>query len=1298
MVKDYLINKFIPYFRKAVLITIIFAVIFNLLFWNIALAKKIEISDKDVERIKTGLDIVQTFANIAISDDKIKTALDTVIGGGEAGTDVTYGLLVLSTMNEMELIDMVVSQRFKTEATDYFNRVIDERTNLINYWKGVGFDLPRVLSGGITGPMSALTLNSFSIENNVLQIFLSVRNIAIVQMYNGLWGYFDYRRSNYSHDEAWQNAKDLMRWFVESEDIDYLKSLPFGRLNPVVRIDNTVNQLESRFAELWDKWGPYTDRFGVTEAAKRQFRDEMGKIVLEAVEQQVLVEKKEEPSLLERLERIAGSLTAKLSEITGDIWNTIKSTISQFNPFGPAAIVQPSPPPPKAAAGEQPEEKPATETKSPAAETAEDRPLQTPDLAPEQESLAELQKMLDDAAEQIDVLAQKLAVLTAAQKQKTEKEKEEIDEEEVEELEEEEEKEFEGCQDGQINLNSASKEDLMEIIQIGSARADQIIELRKEKLFWSVNDLSRVSGIVLGGSRLEQIIQQGLACAAHPDDTSFEPFKKQVVPPGGRKSPPAPEEETLICKPGSINVNTASQEELEKLAGIEETLALRIIEEREKEPFYSLNELTRVYGIGEKTVENIKNQGCAYVDIEKPEEEEEEEKEEEEKEEEKEAEPLEITFNPDKIQTKLEFTLSWSIETKTTPSNLEGFVVQYELISPSEVEATVPQYQDEEDNWLDGWPVELSLQTTSLNVRGTDGYIYLFTITAIDEDKNKIASAQAQTEISLPKAFLQNPSFEEGEDSDARYWTQDPTAGATIRADEQARTGQWSMKQVQVTTSYGREFISYPLMIDPGETYTFGGWYYLADPGTGEGPERDWAFVEIRWLDENREFIDRDPGTGTRLAAFEQWTKFELTATAPTEVAYAQLRVRAKRDSGTPRTDVYWDDMFIEKVFFQTPILSTIADGFPSGLTIANNGRKIARASNGDLYVVYFRDSKIFLSVSGDNGVNWSEIPVTPEEEFEQKEPSIAIDSKDNLHIVWQGKDENGIYQIFYRKYNSSLEIIEDLSLTNNKSFHQEIPVIAIDFNNNPHIIWAKAEDVVINCPDIFRKIGLIYAVKNENNWQIQEVNLGGSEKIIYSFNLAIDNQNNLHLVRRTIKQSSSLIAYQKYSSSWQATQYLYAEAASFASLAIDINDTFHIVWNDRKGISYKIHPFFNESFVWGNNCETGTDNQVYCFYKESQILLKVPLNYSVQPVISLDSNGIAYLVWSQFLPSEQRNRIHFQRYPDPWETPQILETENSQFNQLYPNLLWSFTNQPETGFAFIFYEGTELKFTAVKI
>lgn len=65
-----------------------------------------------------------------------------------------------------------------------------------------------------------------------------------------------------------------------------------------------------------------------------------------------------------------------------------------------------------------------------------------------------------------------------------------------------------------------------------------------------------------------------------------------------------------VCQTGSVDINFASSENLERLSGVGGTTAQNIINLR---PFNSVDDLIHVSGIGETTLENIKNQGLVCI-------------------------------------------------------------------------------------------------------------------------------------------------------------------------------------------------------------------------------------------------------------------------------------------------------------------------------------------------------------------------------------------------------------------------------------------------------------------------------------------------------------------------------------------------------------------------------------------------------------------------------------------------------------------------------------------------------------
>jgi competence protein ComEA len=166
-----------------------------------------------------------------------------------------------------------------------------------------------------------------------------------------------------------------------------------------------------------------------------------------------------------------------------------------------------------------------------------------------------------------------------------------------------------------INLNQAGRAELLQLPGVGEGLAGRIEEYRDEHGgFRSVDELIHVHGV--GKTTLERLRPW---LAVEEFDEGEEEFpapaprtgarqagaEKKDKPGGmGAKSGGPSAKVAQIKQP--IDVNRATAAELQQLPGIGPKMSQRIIDERAKAPFKSVDELRRVSGIGAKTLEKLK--------------------------------------------------------------------------------------------------------------------------------------------------------------------------------------------------------------------------------------------------------------------------------------------------------------------------------------------------------------------------------------------------------------------------------------------------------------------------------------------------------------------------------------------------------------------------------------------------------------------------------------------------------------------------------------------------------------------
>jgi competence protein ComEA len=143
-----------------------------------------------------------------------------------------------------------------------------------------------------------------------------------------------------------------------------------------------------------------------------------------------------------------------------------------------------------------------------------------------------------------------------------------------------------------LDLNSATAEQLELLPSVGPVRAAAFLEWRAvHGRCVSLADLAAVPGF---GTATLATLEGRAWCGSHDGAAT----KLTAAGPA-------------VVRPGTIDVNTASVDELQRLPGIVEARARAIVDDRERNgPFASCAELVRVPGIGPATVANL-DRTCA---------------------------------------------------------------------------------------------------------------------------------------------------------------------------------------------------------------------------------------------------------------------------------------------------------------------------------------------------------------------------------------------------------------------------------------------------------------------------------------------------------------------------------------------------------------------------------------------------------------------------------------------------------------------------------------------------------------
>lgn len=217
--------------------------------------------------------------------------------------------------------------------------------------------------------------------------------------------------------------------------------------------------------------------------------------------------------------------------------------------------------------------------------------------------------------------------------------------------------------------------------------------------------------------------------------------------------------------------------------------------------------------------------------------------------------------------------------------------------------------------------------------------------------------------------------------------------------------------------------------------------------------------------------------------------------------------------------------------------------------------------------------------------------------------PSIAVDSRNTVHLVWND-DTPGNEEIFYTHKSTGGIWLTPTSITDTQAFSR-FPCIVVDRNNTVHLAWQQS---------VGAGWKILYTYKDTGNiWAVPET------ISVYGLSLrpvlAVDNDLGLHLFWMEGFSGEDCryhYAYKPYGGQWQI-RYLFTTVIAQYEMKVDSRNGVHVVLDPHSEIYY---------------VEKRTDG----IWSDTVRISHSPTDWqlSMSPSLETESDGSLDIVWSE--------------------------------------------------------------------
>jgi hypothetical protein len=275
--------------------------------------------------------------------------------------------------------------------------------------------------------------------------------------------------------------------------------------------------------------------------------------------------------------------------------------------------------------------------------------------------------------------------------------------------------------------------------------------------------------------------------------------------------------------------------------------------------------------------------------------------------------------------------------------------------------------------------------------------------------------------------------------------------------------------------------------------------------------------------------------------------------------------------------------------------------------------------------------------------------------------PEIAVDSKNNIHIVWE--EWTGGYDIHYRMWNSQTKTWSDTENIAPISGVAERPSIAIDQNDNVHVVWNDDHDYTGTSGSEW---DIVYSMKNANTgiWTDIEVVSTESTGISVYPTIEVDGSGNLHVVWYDGTDYLSCgtdadVFYKKWhsaSSSWGTTEVVSTESSLISSIpevSVTEDGYVFVTWNDDTNYD---GCGIDQDIFFKRRSPSGT-------WSTTEVISWLSGDQSEYVDIDCENDGKIHIVWNDYADMKDSGSDIdiFYCYYDPslstWLEPEVVST-----------------------------------------